>query len=94
MFFNIGIYEPERIVAARNGTGPEVPGNHSPQFAPVPQPTIETEFGRFPALQFVTLAELFQGIKPKLPPLISPVKKAARVETRASHKPGAQGGLL
>jgi amidohydrolase len=42
MFFNIGIYEPERIVAARNGTGPEVPGNHSPQFAPVPQPTIET----------------------------------------------------
>ena len=25
------------------------------------QPTIETEFGRFPALQFVTLAELFQG---------------------------------
>lgn len=57
------------------------------------QPTVETEFGRFPALQFVTLAELFQGIKPKLPPLISPTRKAARVETRASHKPGAQGGL-
>ena len=30
---------------------------------------------------------------PKLPPLISPVKKAARVETRRSHQPGAQGGL-
>jgi site-specific DNA-methyltransferase (adenine-specific) len=58
------------------------------------QPIIETEFGRFPALQFVTLAELFQGMKPKLPPLISPVKKASRVETRASHKPGAQGALL
>jgi site-specific DNA-methyltransferase (adenine-specific) len=57
------------------------------------QPTIETEFGRFPALQFVTLAELFQGMKPKLPPLISPVKKATRVETRASHQKGAQGGL-
>jgi hypothetical protein len=57
------------------------------------QPTIEIEFGRFPALQFVTLAELFQGLKPKLPPLISPVKKAARVETRASHQKGAQGGL-
>jgi metal-dependent amidase/aminoacylase/carboxypeptidase family protein len=42
MFFNIGIYEPERIAAARNGTGPELPGNHSPLFAPVPQPTIET----------------------------------------------------
>jgi site-specific DNA-methyltransferase (adenine-specific) len=57
------------------------------------QPTIETEFGRFPALQFVTLAELFQGMKPKLPPLISPVKKATRVETRVSHQKGAQAGL-
>lgn len=58
------------------------------------QPVIETEFGRFPALQFVTLEELFDGRKPKLPPLISPVKKASRVETRASHQPGAQGSLL
>ncbi|MGK6319424.1 DNA methyltransferase [Sphingomonas sp. DT-204] len=57
-------------------------------------PIIETEFGRFPALQFVTLAELFQGIQPRLPPLISPVKKAARVEMRASHQAGAQGSLL
>ncbi|MES2987044.1 MAG: DNA methyltransferase [Pseudomonadota bacterium] len=58
------------------------------------QPVIETEFGRFPALQFVTLSDLFAGLKPKLPPLISPVKKASRVETRASHQPGAQGNLL
>jgi site-specific DNA-methyltransferase (adenine-specific) len=57
-------------------------------------PMIETEFGRFPAMQFVTLAELFHGIRPKLPPLISPVKKASRVETRTSHQPGAQGSLL
>jgi site-specific DNA-methyltransferase (adenine-specific) len=57
------------------------------------QPIIETDFGRFPALQFVTLAELFQGMKPKLPPLISPVKKASRVETRTSHQKGAQGAL-
>ena len=57
-------------------------------------PTIETEFGRFPALQIVTLANLFLGQKPKLPPLISPVKKASRVETRASHQKGAQGALL
>lgn len=49
---------------------------------------------RFPALQFVTLAELMMGMKPKLPPLVSPVKKAARVETRASHQKGAQGALL
>ena len=58
------------------------------------QPLVETEFGRFPALQFVTLAELFQGIGPKLPPLVSPVKKASRVETRASHQQGAQGDML
>ena len=58
------------------------------------QEVIETEFGRFPAMQFVTLAELFQGLKPKLPPLISPVKKASRVETRVSHQKGSQGELL
>lgn len=57
-------------------------------------PLIETEFGRFPAMQVVTIAELIHGPKPKLPPLISPVKKAARVETRASHQKGSQGELL
>jgi site-specific DNA-methyltransferase (adenine-specific) len=56
-------------------------------------PLVETQFGRFPALQIVTLAELFQGIKPQLPPLISPVKKASRVETRVSHQKGGQGAL-
>ncbi|MHA6769400.1 DNA methyltransferase [Sphingobium ummariense] len=54
---------------------------------------IETEFGRFPALQLFTLAELFQDRHPRLPPLVSPNRKAPRVETRASHQPGAQGGL-
>ncbi len=57
-------------------------------------PMIETQWGRFPALQIVTLAELMHGHKPKLPPLISPVKKAARVETRKSHQPGSQGSLI
>jgi amidohydrolase len=42
MFFNIGVYELERFVAANNGTGPELPSNHSPLFAPVPEPTIKT----------------------------------------------------
>ncbi|MGJ5074438.1 amidohydrolase [Bradyrhizobium oligotrophicum] len=42
MFFGIGVYEPERVAAARNGSGPPLPPNHSPQFAPVPKPTIET----------------------------------------------------
>ena len=42
MFFRIGVYEPERVAAAREGEGPGLPGNHSPLFAPVPKPTIET----------------------------------------------------
>lgn len=42
MFFNIGIYEPERVAAARQGDGPPLPANHSPLFAPVPEPTIKT----------------------------------------------------
>ena len=42
MMFNIGVYDEERFIAARNGTGPPIPSNHSPLFAPVPQPTIET----------------------------------------------------
>ena len=41
MMFNIGVYEPERWIAANNG-GPPLPANHSPLFAPVPKPTIET----------------------------------------------------
>ncbi len=55
---------------------------------------IETDWGRFPALQTFTLAELFQDRSPKLPPLVSPNRKAARVETRASHQKGAQDKLL
>jgi hypothetical protein len=39
---NIGVYEPERVAAAWDGTGPQLPSNHSPLFAPVPKPTIET----------------------------------------------------
>jgi amidohydrolase len=41
MMFNIGVYEPERWVAANN-SGTPLPANHSPLFAPVPKPTIET----------------------------------------------------
>ena len=55
---------------------------------------ITTEFGRFPALQIFTLAELFQDRAPKLPPLVSPHRRAPRVETRASHQPGAQASLI
>jgi hippurate hydrolase len=41
MFFNIGVYEPARVRASQEG-GPALPPNHSPQFAPVPKPTITT----------------------------------------------------
>ena len=41
LFFGIGVYSPERVAAANNG-GPPLPGNHSPEFAPVPEPTIRT----------------------------------------------------
>jgi amidohydrolase len=42
MFFRIGVYEPERVAAAREADGQPLPGNHSPMFAPVPKPTIQT----------------------------------------------------
>ncbi|WP_420143870.1 site-specific DNA-methyltransferase [Sphingobium sp.] len=54
---------------------------------------VQTEFGRFPALQIFTLAELFTDRHPRLPTLVSPNRKAPRVETRRSHQPGAQAAL-
>jgi amidohydrolase len=41
MMFNIGVYEPENWAAA-NKSGTPLAGNHSPQFAPVPKPTLQT----------------------------------------------------
>ena len=57
-------------------------------------PLIETQFGRPPAMQELTIAELIHGPPPRLSPLISPVKKASRVETRSSHQKGSQGSML
>ena len=54
----------------------------------------ENEFGRFPRLQILTPADLFHGPSAKLPPLAPINRRHARVETRASHKAGAQGSLL
>ena len=42
MFFHIGVYEPEHVAAPPEGDGSHLPANHSPLFAPVPKPTIET----------------------------------------------------
>ena len=41
MMFKIGVYAPEKWAAA-NKSGTPLPGNHSPLFAPVPKPTIQT----------------------------------------------------
>ena len=41
VYFGIGVYDPARIAAARAGGAP-VPSNHSPYYAPVPEPTIRT----------------------------------------------------
>jgi hippurate hydrolase len=41
VFFGIGVYDPKRVAAAEAG-GPPLPVNHSPLFAPVPEPTIRT----------------------------------------------------
>jgi len=41
MMFNIGVYDAEKWVAA-NKSGTPLGGNHSPQFAPVPKPTLQT----------------------------------------------------
>ena len=41
MMFNIGVYDPDAWEAA-NKSGTPLPGNHSPLFAPVPKPTIQT----------------------------------------------------
>jgi len=53
----------------------------------------ETEFGRFPRLQILAPADLFHGAGAKLPPLAPINRRHARVETRASHRGGAQGSL-
>lgn len=40
-FFQIGVYDPKRVAEAQAG-GPPLPVNHSPYYAPVPEPTIRT----------------------------------------------------
>jgi amidohydrolase len=42
MFFNIGVYEPEQVAQPLKLGGSPLPFNHSPLFAPVPEPSIKT----------------------------------------------------
>ena len=62
MFFRIGVYEPERVAAARAGEGPQLPPNHSPLFAPVPKPTIATGIE---AMTFAVLSAFDQHAREK-----------------------------
>jgi hippurate hydrolase len=41
VYFIIGIYDPKRATEAAAG-GPRLEPNHSPAYAPVPEPTIRT----------------------------------------------------
>ena len=41
LYFSVGGYDPAAIAAAAE-KGQSVPGNHSPYFAPTPEPTIRT----------------------------------------------------
>ena len=42
MFFLIGVYPPERVAESMKPGGQPLPSNHSPLFAPVPEPSIKT----------------------------------------------------
>jgi hippurate hydrolase len=41
LYFGIGVYDPAKVAAAEAG-GPPLAFNHSPYYAPVPEPTIRT----------------------------------------------------
>ncbi|MFG6486712.1 amidohydrolase [Roseateles sp. BYS78W] len=42
LFMHFGVYPPERVEAAARPGATPLPYNHSPQFAPVPEPSIKT----------------------------------------------------
>jgi hippurate hydrolase len=54
VFFNVGVSDPAAVAAAHSG-GPPVPSNHSPYFAPVPEPSIKTAVR---AMTFAVLGSL------------------------------------
>ena len=42
MFFLVGVHDPKDVEASRQPGGKPLPVNHSPFFAPVPEPSIKT----------------------------------------------------
>lgn len=58
MYFFVGVYDPQRYLASRKPGGIALPSNHSPFFAPVPEPTIKTGVG---AMSLAVLSALAQA---------------------------------
>jgi hypothetical protein len=52
MFFFTGVYDPKDVAAAEQAGGKPIAFNHSPFYAPVPEPSIKT------SAQAMTLAVL------------------------------------
>jgi hypothetical protein len=52
MFFFTGVYDPKDVAAAEQPGGKPLAFNHSPYYAPVPEPSIKT------AVQAMSLAVL------------------------------------
>ena len=79
MMFNIGVYEVEKWEAA-NKSGTPLAGNHSPQFAPVPKPTLQTGIT---AMTLAVLSAFDQHAKGKVSQpvskMIRPAGKRARL---------------
>lgn len=42
MFFLVGVYDPAQVADSRKAGGKPLPSNHSPFYAPVPEPSIKT----------------------------------------------------
>ena len=42
MFYTLGVYDPKKVAEASQPGGKPLPFNHSPFFAPVPEPTFKT----------------------------------------------------
>jgi hippurate hydrolase len=42
LFFLVGVYDPKNVEASKQPGGKSLPINHSPYFAPVPEPSIKT----------------------------------------------------
>jgi amidohydrolase len=55
MFFFVGVYDPKDVLASRQPGAKPLPFNHSPFFAPVPEPSLKTSIK---AMSLAVLSEL------------------------------------